>query len=290
MENSMPTNAAMIAANAERFARAHIKPEWQASIDKTAARLVAPENKARFQAVEQRNRVAWPVVAIIKEREAGADPAFKLSIAQGDPWNAKSKHVPKGRGPFSGWDPAADDALMNCAPYAGRWQDWSVGGTLTILEKYNGTGYAVRGLPSPYIWSATTAYVKGKYVRDGVFDPNYVDQQIGCAALLLAMQKLDPSISFAAPGAPARPSASPPKEIVDDATKRARTVRKGAIAGGAAAGGNEAAKQTTGQPAPASTPLVPSVAAYSLLGVAVAIAIAATIIVARRKADVIKIW
>ena len=286
----MPTNAAMITANAARFAHAKIKPERQAVIDKTARRLVSADNKAWFVAEEKRTNVAWPVIAIIKEREAGADPAFQKSIAQGDPWNRKSMHVPKNRGPFKSWYEAADDALIKCAPYAGLWQDWSVGGTLTILEKYNGVGYANKGKPSPYIWSFTNQYVKGKYVADGVYDPDAVDQQIGCAALLLAMQKLDPSITFAPAGTPPRPSVEPPKEIIADATKGARATRTAAGAGSVVAGGSEVAKQTSqGTEAP-TVPLLPSVAAYSLVGVAVAIAIGATIVIARRKAAIAEIW
>src|SRR5262245_24605091 len=114
----MPSNAAMIAANAARWANAHIHPEWQKVIDETADRLTRPENKARFLAVQKAEGVSWFVVAIIKEREAGADPAFKRSIAQGDPWNAPSRNVPRGRGPFSNWEAAAHDALVDCAPYA----------------------------------------------------------------------------------------------------------------------------------------------------------------------------
>jgi hypothetical protein len=75
-------------------------------------------------------------------------------------------------------------------------KDWSIGGTLTMLEQYNGLGYASRGRPSPYIWSGTDQYVSGKYVRDGVYDPSAVDQQLGCAGLLMAMMALDPTITF----------------------------------------------------------------------------------------------
>ncbi len=65
-----------------------------------------------------------------------------------------------------------------------------------MLEEYNGLGYASRGRPSPYIWSGTDQYVSGKYVRDGVYDPNAVDVQLGCAGLLMAMMALDPTITF----------------------------------------------------------------------------------------------
>lgn len=65
-----------------------------------------------------------------------------------------------------------------------------------MLEQYNGLGYASRGRASPYIWSGTDQYVSGKYVRDGVYDPSAVDQQLGCAGLLMAMMALDPTITF----------------------------------------------------------------------------------------------
>jgi hypothetical protein len=109
---------------------------------------------------------------------------------------------------------------------------------------------------------------------------------------LLALQKIDPSAGFGPPVADARPTPAPPKEIVDDATKSARTARKAALGGGAAAGANESAKTTSGTQIPDKppVPLLPSFASYSLIGVAVAIAIAATVIVARRKAAVHAIW
>ncbi len=85
---------------------------------------------------------------------------------------------------------------------------------MTACEKYNGLGYAARGIPSPYVWSGTDQYRSGKYVRDGVFDPSVVDRQLGCAGLLLAMMQLDPSIGFGAKPAativPAAPHPPPP--------------------------------------------------------------------------------
>lgn len=34
-----------------------------------------------------------------------------------------------------------------------------------------------RGKPSAYLWSFSNHYEKGKYVRDRVWDPNYVSKQ-----------------------------------------------------------------------------------------------------------------
>jgi lysozyme family protein len=159
-----------------------------------AARLAAPAAKARYQAIEAKTGVPWFFIAVTHQRESSQD--WSRSLAQGDPWNKKSTHVPAGRGPFASFEDAAVDALKNCAPYAAKNTDWTVGGLLTMLEQYNGLGYYNKGLPSPYIWSGTDQYVKGKYIADGKFDPNTVDKQLGCAGLILAMQAIDPSITF----------------------------------------------------------------------------------------------
>lgn len=277
------TNAAMIAANATRWAKAKITRAGE--FPPVAKRLAAPTAKARYEAVTAKTKVPWQAIAVTHERECAQNWAG--SLAQGDRWDKVSVHVPKGRGPFPSWEAAAVDALMDCAPYAGRWNDWSVGGMLTLLEKYNGVGYAAKGRPSPYIWSGTDQYVSGKYVRDGVYDPNVIDQQLGCAGLLKAMMEIDPSIQFGAPVANARPTPEPPKEIINEATKTERQVRTGAGAGGATAVANEAAKTGTEVP---TTPLLPSVVSYSLIGAAVCVAIVATILIGRKVKAINEIW
>jgi hypothetical protein len=73
---------------------------------------------------------------------------------------------------------------------------------LTLMEQYNGLGYAYKGLPSPYVWSGTDQYTKGKYIRDKVFDPNVVDKQLGVAGLIRSLQSADPTIQFPDPGKP----------------------------------------------------------------------------------------
>lgn len=178
------------AANEKRWANTKTTRDFSV----TAKRLIAPAAKSRYQAVSATTGVPWAVIAVIHERECSQD--WNASLAQGDPWNRISVHVPAGRGPFKSWEEAAVDALVQCPPYVARNADWSVGGTLTALEQYNGLGYAERGKPSPYIWSGTDQYTSGKYVRDGVYDPSAVDNQLGCAGLLLSMMALDPSIGF----------------------------------------------------------------------------------------------
>jgi lysozyme family protein len=213
------------AANAKRWANAKLTRNF-ASV---AKRLVEPGAKARYLMVSAKTGVPWAFIAVAHERECSQD--WSGSLAQGDPWNRVSVHIPAGRGPFRSWEDAAVDALVYCAPYAARNKDWSIGGTLTMLEQYNGLGYAARGKPSPYIWSGTNQYVAGKYVRDGVYDPNVVDRQLGCAGLLLAMMEIDPTIQFVGTTVcPAKSAAaSKPTPIENSATPSIKHPTKGSI-------------------------------------------------------------
>jgi len=198
---------ALSAANATRWANAKIIRKVSAS----AIGASLYKAKARYQAVEAKTGVPWPIVAVIHERESSQD--WKASLAQGDPWNRISVHVPAGRGPFGSWEAAAIDALVKCPPFLARHKDWSIAGALTALETYNGIGYAARGTPSPYLWAGTDQYRSGKYVRDGVYDPSRVDAQLGCAAMIMALMALDPGITFEDSRTGAGASAEEPHQL-----------------------------------------------------------------------------
>lgn len=175
----------LIKQNQTRWDNCHIPADKGSTFKSVAERLLAPAAKARYQTVEKLTGVPWWFIAVVHEREASQK--WNTQLGQGDPLNKKSTHVPKGRGPFSTWEEGAVDALTKCAPFAAKNTDWSPGGALTMLEKYNGLGYANKGRPSPYVWAGTDQYVSGKYVADGVYDPNKVDTQLGCAGLLKFM-------------------------------------------------------------------------------------------------------
>ena len=197
----------LVAKNGNLWAKASILPNRIVEVGKVAARLTASAAKARYLAISLTTQVPWWVIAVIHEREASQD--FTKSLAQGDPLNRPSTHVPRGRGPFFNHptDPpgqdafyrGAIDALQNCPPYAAKWTDWSAGGAMTLLELYNGTGYDdYHHEDTPYDWGATTEEQKGKYTGDGQFDPSAWDTQVGCAAMLMAMMAVDKSIKMAA--------------------------------------------------------------------------------------------
>jgi lysozyme family protein len=195
----------LIARNGARWNAMHIKADRLPAFEATGKRLCAA--KARYVAIANKTGVPWFIVAVIHEREAGGPPHWDTQLGQGDPLARKSTHDPKGRGP---WRPqrgdtdtinafyrCAIDALTKCAPHAARWTDWSAGGALTLLEEYNGLGYAARGVPSAYVWSGSDQYVSGKFIADHVYRKNAKDVQEGCAPLIACMTAIDPSVQFA---------------------------------------------------------------------------------------------
>lgn len=172
--------------NAERWAKAKFTRSTQ--INAQAAKISA--NRKRYEAVSKATGVPWDVIGVIHYRESSGDFAGVLHNGQKIIGSGKKTTlVPKGRGPFASWEESAFDALMNCAPFAGNNKDWSIGGTLDILERYNGLGYRNKGLPSPYLWAGTDQYVKGKYVADGKYDPNHVDKQLGVGPILIKLRE-----------------------------------------------------------------------------------------------------
>src|SRR5438132_11502659 len=80
-----------------------VKPDKLAALDRIARKLIA--GKPRYQSVAGKTGVPWAAIALIHQMECGGD--WTLNIAQGDPWNRRSVHVPKGRGPFASWEDAA---------------------------------------------------------------------------------------------------------------------------------------------------------------------------------------
>lgn len=142
------------------------------------------KHQDQYQKVEDATGVPWFVVASIHHMESGLD--FSTHLHNGDPLTKRTYHVPAGRpkagSPPFAWYESAIDALGGEGAH--KHKAWPLGYCLSFLETYNGLGYRKRGLPTPYLWSYTDQYVKGRYVADGKFDPNSVSKQIGCVAVI----------------------------------------------------------------------------------------------------------
>jgi lysozyme family protein/peptidoglycan hydrolase-like protein with peptidoglycan-binding domain len=156
----------------------------------------AQRNFARYESVSEQTGVPAGVIAVLHCLEASFD--FGSHLHNGDPLTARTVQVPAGRPargtpPFT-WEESAFDALQ----YDGALtvQGWSIADTLHFLEGFNGWGYRTGAgrattppMRSPYLWSMTNHYQRGKYIRDGEWDGNAVSAQVGACALLIAMKQ-----------------------------------------------------------------------------------------------------
>lgn len=148
--------------------------------------------KSRYQGVERDTNVPWMLIAGLHMRESSFD--FDTYLGNGEPLDQVTELVPAGRGPFDSWEDGAVDALT----YDGLTEitDWRLEKMIFHAEKYNGTGYYNKGIPSAYCWSLTTIQQPGKYVADGVWDADYMDTQPGVCGLLYAIHRLDPPAQY----------------------------------------------------------------------------------------------
>jgi lysozyme family protein len=180
----------------------------KAAIDKEAKAIIA--KRGIYQRVEgMTNGVPWYMVGVIDAREGGITHLGTRHLHNGDPLSGYTTHVPAnrpvvGHGPPFTWLESAVDALKLKGFH--NIPNWTIERVLHELEPYNGLGYFLRGIPSPYIWSCTNRYDPpygpgGKFIADHKFDPNEVDTQVGCAPLLQRIFDLTRETS---------PTASPP--------------------------------------------------------------------------------
>lgn len=135
--------------------------------------------------------VPWEFISLIHHMESGGD--FSRHLYNGDPLTGRTIHVPIGRplhpDPPYNWDDAAEDALEYMG--YGEPKTWEIKDYLYRLEGYNGYGYQLHNVYTPYIWAGTNHYTKGRFeekIENGVdhviYNPDEVSQQIGCAPIL----------------------------------------------------------------------------------------------------------
>lgn len=164
------------------------------AVDKVAKRIIAA--KSRYLPVEKATGVPWFFIGVLHYRESNLN--FKKHLHNGDPLTARTTRVPAGypktgTPPFT-WEFSAIDALK--IKSLQKIREWSVERMLYEAERFNGFGYMHRkGHNSPYVWGGTNHQTRGKFVRDGVFNANHMDSQIGVAAILKRVIDLDRTAS-----------------------------------------------------------------------------------------------
>lgn len=156
-------------------------------------------NKSRYKAVADALGIPLAMIPCIHLQERASDLGlFKAYLGNGQPLTQKTTIVPKGRGPFNSWEEGARDALILDGMNKIGLEAFTLERMLYELEGYNGYGYRSKGINSPYIWNFTNLYTKGRYVKDGVFDPNAKSANIGCYGLYILLCEADPSFKIGA--------------------------------------------------------------------------------------------
>jgi lysozyme family protein len=143
------------------------------------------KSRDRYERVGKATGVPWHFIAATHALEASFN--FRAHLHNGDfPLTARTRQVPAGRPsqwlPPSDWESSAKDALRLLG-FTGQ-TDWSLERTLYRLEAYNGLGYRGLGVPTPYLWSFSNHYERGKFVADGKFSSTARSQQCGAAVML----------------------------------------------------------------------------------------------------------
>lgn len=186
------------------WAECILRPERRSEVMSTARQIIA--NRSRYEPISRATGVPWWFIGLIHNMECGLD--FTRHLHNGDSLQSRTRRVPKGRpathdGPFT-FEESAVDALTMPGKAFDKVRDWSIEHVAFLLEKYNGWGYRSRntGIHSPYLWSVTNLYSRGKFIRDHVYSPTAVSGQVGAMAILKALTELDPHLIEADKPAP----------------------------------------------------------------------------------------
>lgn len=147
------------------------------------------QHKNRYAAIAKQIGCPWELVAMMHQMECGG--SFEKHLHNGDWLKARTIRVPAGRPsapPADGKKYSFEESALDALRFKGidKVKDWSVERVLYLLESYNGLGYRKyhADVKSPYLWSMSQHYTKGKYVMDGKYDPNTVSRQVGAALIL----------------------------------------------------------------------------------------------------------
>lgn len=173
-----------------------VRDTWSKLATKSAQSIISKKDK--YLEVQSKTNVPWYWIGPVHQLEAGG--SFLCHLHNGDSLQHKTRNVPSGRPatgspPFT-WMESAEDALKMKSLH--EIKSWSIERMLFEWERYNGFGYRRfhSSTLSPYLWSGSQHYSKGKYVADGRWSASAVSGQIGACVLLKKLCELDPTIQL----------------------------------------------------------------------------------------------
>ena len=170
------------------FATCVITDSKRSEVNWYVGKIVDADRRKAYEQVYEETCVPWYFVAITHGMEGSFD--MKAHLHNGDPLKKKTVQVPKGRpdpwNPPSDWVSSAVDAMK--VDKFDEKADWDLAKVLYRWEAYNGwRSRVLHGINTPYLWSFSNHYKKGKFVADGVWDGNAVSKQCGAGVMLKAL-------------------------------------------------------------------------------------------------------
>ncbi len=157
-----------------------------AAVEAAAQRIM--RNWDQYKRVEKLTGVPAYFVGALHDRECACN--LKGCLHNGQLINGTQRKTtlePKGHGPFKDFIESAVHALK-LKGMLGR--TWTTGEILEYAERFNGLGYRNHGYSNPYLWGGTQWYTRGKYVRDHVYNGNFVDPQVGVGPVMKRVLEL----------------------------------------------------------------------------------------------------
>lgn len=170
------------------FSTCEIKSDKRSEVQWYVSKITDAARRKSYEAVAEETCVPWYFTAIIHGMECSFDLTSHLH--NGDSLKAKTKNVPAGRPnpwlPPSDWVSSACDAIRY--DKLDEKADWDLAHVLYRWEAYNGwRSRLLYKINTPYLWSFSNHYTKGKFVADNKWDPNAVSKQCGAAVMLKAL-------------------------------------------------------------------------------------------------------
>lgn len=150
----------------------------------------------KYRKITKKAKVPRQLIAAIHYREDVNDclyGKFRVYLHNGQKLGKKTTIAPVGKFFRKGqFVKAAIDAIHDKETYREEYNlsygSKDMAAMLALAEKFNGTGYTdYHDGNSPYLYSGTSLYVKGKYKEDGDYDGNLIDKQVGVFALINAI-------------------------------------------------------------------------------------------------------
>jgi lysozyme family protein len=170
------------------FSKCKISDDKRNEVAWYVSKITDPARRKSYEQVYEETCVPWYFVAITHGMEASFDT--KSHLHNGDPLKNRTVQVPKGRpdpwGPPTDWVSSAVDA-MKVDKFHEK-PDWDLAKLLYRWEAYNGwRSRLLHNINTPYLWSFSNHYSRGKFVADGVWSDTAVSKQCGAGVMLKAL-------------------------------------------------------------------------------------------------------